>query len=459
MKKVTILILSIAFSCQEIDMMEPVQEIDNRIENPNFIFIITDDQRFDALGKIQAQQGSNGRFPWLKTPNLDQLAESGMLFTKAFVVNSLCSPSRATILTGTYQSAHGVVDNHTAFNARTFASTLVENGYETAYFGKWHMGEQQAPLPGFVSTYIFHGQGQYETAEFFLNGTKKVTDKWIDFQSTDYLINHLKKYSNDPFLYMIGYKSTHQPWDSPPEEYDNIYMGETVRPVPNLESEAIYSKVARNSIIFEDYEGKIGIQDIVYFQYIAAIDECIGKIVHEIQSLGLEENTYLIFMSDNGFYMGEHKLRDKRTAYEESIRIPLIISGPGISSNSINDQIVLNLDISETILDLAGMESQLDSDGESLVPLLFNQSIDWRSDFIYRYTKEKYTGPAVNVLAIRSHTHKIIFYDGYPEWTELFDLTMDPYETINQIDNPEYSNVRNYFNKRLVHLTTRYNIQ
>lgn len=426
------LISSLFFSCS--DTAEDFALPENA---PNFIIIITDDQRFDALGIAQQNSERVSRFPWLTLPTIDSLASSGTYFQNAFVTTSLCSPSRASILTGQYARRHGITDNNSHFNLPSFASELERYGYFTGYFGKWHMGNQSGKRPGFDHSYSFVGQGEYFDTDFELNGKQMSSEGWVDEISTEHLIYNLHKLPSQtqPFCFMLGMKSSHGPWNRAPEATKNHFVGESLVEVPSFES-------LPESVLHSDMAGVIDSetrrQYIVYFQYLAAVDQQVKKIVNMLEDTGLSENTYLVFMSDNGFFMGEHQIKiDKRLAYEESMRIPLIINGPTVNAQ-VNESIVLNVDLCPTILELAGVPNLLDVQGKSMVPLLRQQMTDWREEFVYEYYKEPY-GIQSDIFAIRTDQFKLVRYQQHPEWDEFFNIKSDPYETSNEISNGQYS--------------------
>ena len=417
---------------------ETVSQLDS--DQPNILLIITDDQRYDALGIVQQMQDSVGRYPWLSTPNLDQLAREGVLFTNAFVTTSLCSPSRAAILTGQYNHLNGIEDNSTNdFNQVSFASLLQGKGYETGYFGKWHMGNARGKRPGFDHSYSFIGQGDYFDVPFEIDGMPEETQGWVDEVSTNYLLEKIKDYHNHPFCYVIGYKTAHGPWDAVPKNVEQLYAQDRPNEVENIGVRPPYIKARyRNRQTFEKYWNKFQSIDRNYFRSITAVDQQIGRILKTLETAQLTENTVVIFMSDNGFFHGEHLLIDKRAAYEESIRIPLIIRvGKGKKINTQIDQLALNIDIAPTILELAGLTIPNTIQGASLLPLMNGQANDWRDAFIYRFKHEPNFALQTSMTALRTESHKLIIYDGQEEWTELFDLTIDPYEVDNLKEDKE----------------------
>src|SRR5262245_46790882 len=210
-------------------------------KRPNFVFVYTDDQRWDALGVVQREQGERGRFPWLKTPHMDRLAAEGVRFRNAFVVSSLCAPSRASFLTGCYGHVNGIVNNHTPFPVAnvTHASLLKAAGYTTGYVGKWHMGRQSGQRPGFDFSASFIGQGQYFDCPIDVNGKATPSKGWVDDVSADYGIRFIKENKDRPFLLVIGFKAAHGPF-TPPPRHKELYDGELARAVPNLRTPAVY---------------------------------------------------------------------------------------------------------------------------------------------------------------------------------------------------------------------------
>jgi arylsulfatase A-like enzyme len=410
---------------------------------PNLVFVYTDDMRWDALGVVQREQGGQARFPWLRTPNLDRLAADGARFRNAFVVNSLCSPSRASFLTGCYGHVNGVVNNHTPFPIEnvTYARLLRAAGYATGYVGKWHMGDQRGPRPGFDFSASFVGQGRYVDCPFEVNGRVTPTAGWVDDVSTDYALGFLREQATNgrPFLLVVGYKSAHAP-SQPPPRHSGDYEGGSARPVPNLESPAAYrAGRARPSARNSPREAPT---DLGYFRCLAAVDENVGKLLKALDRLGIADDTVFVFTSDNGFYLGEHLLIDKRSAYDESLRIPLLLRYPRLQRGGRTvDEMVLNVDLAPTFLDLAGVPVPATMQGRSWRPLLERRGGGWRDAFFYAYYYENgYKTPTVT--AVRTSTAKLICYPGHDDWTELFDLAADPYETRNLIHDSAHADLR-----------------
>src|SRR5262245_3390961 len=196
-------------------------------ERPNFLFIYTDDQRWDALGVVQKEQGEKARFPWFQSPNLDRLAAQGVRFRNAFVVNSLCAPSRASFLTGKYGHVNGIVNNHTPFSADnvTWSTLLKRAGYTTGYFGKWHMGKQSGQRPTFDYSASFVGQGKYFDCPIEVNGVSQPSTGYVDDVTTQFAIQFMTKNKGRPFALALGFKATHGPFDPPPR-FKETYAGQ-----------------------------------------------------------------------------------------------------------------------------------------------------------------------------------------------------------------------------------------
>ena len=407
-------------------------------QRPNFLFILTDDQRWDAMGVVQREQGDKARFPWFKTPNLDRLAAGGVRFRNAFVVNSLCAPSRATFMTGRYGHSNGIVNNHTPFtDPQTVASLLGDAGYATGYIGKWHMGQQSGKRPTWGYSASFVGQGVYFNCPIEVNGHRVASTGWVDDVSTGYAIDFVRKNAAQPFLLFVGFKATHGPFEPPPRRAKD-FEGETARPVPNLDVPAIYHRDGATP-----RKGGGGGTNLGYFRALAGMDDNVGRLLDELDRLGLASNTMVVFAGDNGYYLGEHGLGDKRTAYEESLRIPLLVRYPALAaSNAVVDAMALNIDLCPTFLDFAGVAAPTNLHGRSWRPLLEQRADAPKRDaFFYCYFAERsFTAPMTT--AVRTEQAKLIRYPGHPEWTEVFDLARDPYETNNLASDPAHAALR-----------------
>lgn len=406
---------------------------------PNVVVLLTDDQRWDALGVVQRELGPEGRFPWLRTatPNMDRLAREGFRFRNAFVVSSLCSPSRAAFLTGRYNHLNGVVDNSTPFpvGATTYATALRAAGYRTGYFGKWHMRQQYA-RPGFDEHASFVGQGVYFDAPFLVNGAARATRGWVDDVSTGYAVDFIRRNAGRPFALVLGFKSPHGP-HTPPPRLAHRFGAATPAPVANGKDYPPYdpspapadlpAEVVRN-----------------YFRTLVGVDENVGRVLRALDVAGLRDNTVVVFASDNGFLLGEHgvpgrvtragdKDGNKRSAYEPSMRIPLLVRYPKLQRRGVVvPATVLNIDLAPTLLDLAGLKPPASFQGRSWVPLLTGRATDLRDGFLYEYFREAgYHVPTL--VALRRGSYKLVEYPGQPGWRQLFNLAQDPLERRNLI--------------------------
>jgi arylsulfatase A-like enzyme len=403
---------------------------------PNFVFVYTDDQRWDAMGVVQREHGERARFPWLKTPHMDRLAAEGVRFRNAFVVNSLCAPSRASFLTGCYGHVNGVVNNHTPFPVEnvTHAGLLRQAGYTTAYVGKWHMDGQRGQRPGFDFSASFIGQGRYVDCPVEVNGKPTETKGWVDDVCTDYALQFLRENKDRPFLLVVGFKAAHGPFDPPPRRKGD-YAGEEARAVPNFGTPAIYRGETRPPGADVKPGDKVP-TNLNYFRCITAADDNLGRILQALDELKLADDTMVIFASDNGYYLGEHGLGDKRSAYDESLRIPLLVRYPKLGGKGkAIDPLTLNIDLAPTLLDYAGVAVPKAMQGRSWRPLLEGRAGDWRKAFFYCYFYEN-NFRVPTVTAVRSETAKLVKYPGHDEWTELFDLGKDPYEVKNLNKDP-----------------------
>ncbi|GAA4799338.1 sulfatase [Olivibacter ginsenosidimutans] len=418
------------------------------VNKPNIVFIYTDDQRFDALSLVQEAQAAKARFPWFKTPNIDRIGREGVRFSNAFVVSSLCSPSRASMLTSQYNHQNGIANNHTVFTNTdpTYATELQQAGYSTGFIGKWHMANQRGPRPGFNYSFSFFGQGKYHDCPFQLNGDQIIETKgWVDDVSTDSALAFIKRNADRPFMLALAFKSSHGPW-SPPERLANAYSEVKLTPPVSEGVDAPYKgKVAVNRPRKNNKD--IGQKTIEsqqvswtakndkmirnYFRVLKAVDENVGHILDLLDSMRLAEHTVVVFTTDNGYFLGEHHLGDKRAAYEESMRVPLLVRYPAyLPPGKVVDKLVLNIDIAPTFLDFAGIPTPHTFQGESWGPLAEGKAIPWRKSFLYEYFYERnFNTPTV--VALRTENAKLVVYPGQEEWAEMFDLTTDPNEKHN----------------------------
>lgn len=432
-----------------------------RLERPNIIFIYADDLRYDAIGAVQREQGDAARWPWLQTPHMDRLFESSIRYRQSFVVNSLCSPGRACIMTGLYSHTHGIINNSTPLpvETETFAKRLQQHGYRTGYCGKWHMGKQQE-RPGYDFVASFVGQGKYQDCPLLIGQNIQPTSGWVDDVTTSHALTFLEASSEDtqPFFLWLGFKSPHGPRgdENLPDRARQLFDNKPSRGTPNTSLEPIFASVmfkqgngkqqrknsastpVRKTSSLDDASEDVLPGHLDYMRHVAAIDECIGRIIDQVDgNPRLRENTVVMLTSDNGYYLGEHSLGDKRSAYDESLRVPLLVRLPEASRPEQRDRqaMVLNVDCAPTILELAGATPLERQHGRSFAATLDHDQVEFpRKSFLYEYFKEEgFRSPTI--LAVRSDRHKLITYPEHPEWVEVFDLSTDPYETTNLAEN------------------------
>lgn len=401
---------------------------------PNFLFIYADDQRWDAMGVVQREQGEKARFPWFKSPAMDRLAAEGVRFRNAFATCSLCAPSRAAFLTGRYNHMNGIIDNDTPFptDAVTHASVLRAAGYRTGYIGKWHMGNQRGQRPGFDYSASFIAHGRYIDCPFEINGVSTPTQGWVDDVSAAYAIDFIKENRDRPFSLCVGFKSPHSPRGGKnlPERLRDLYAGETSRPTPNFGIPPIF-----RAPVPPGGKPSLGLADnaihLDYLRHVTGADQNLGKLLNTLDELGLAQDTVVIYTSDNGYYLGEHCLGDKRSIYEESLRIPMLVRYPRMfPKGQVIDEMVVNIDLAPTLLDLAGVPIPREMQGMSWKELAAGRKpAKWRESFLAEYFLE--LGETPTLVGVRTANTKIVKYPGHPEWTEVFDLAVDPYEIKN----------------------------
>lgn len=371
--------LAVFSSCTD---SKRAEENSGSTSQPNVVIILTDDQRWDALGVA----GN----PHLKTPNIDKLAAEGVYFKNYFCTTSLCSPSRASILSGKYAHAHGVVDNFTEFpaNMPSLPSVLQSEGYETAYIGKWHMGEgNDNPRPGFDYFVTHKGQGKYFDTEFNENGAgSKVVKGYYTTVVSKMATDWLKKEHKKPFLLMLGHKAPHSFYTPEPKYAKSFDSVQIMYPQSAFDLKDKPKWIAQRLSTWHGIYGPLfdwrknfpdsstaAVKDFenmihAYWATILSVDDSVGEIYRTLQEMGELDNTIFVFTSDNGLLNGEHGMVDKRTMHEPSIRIPLIVRYPGLTPVNkpvvVNKQ-VLTLDIAPSILDLCEAPALQNIHGQS----------------------------------------------------------------------------------------------
>ncbi|MEO8960279.1 MAG: sulfatase [Ginsengibacter sp.] len=442
-------------------------------KNYNVIYILSDDHRYDFMGFMN-------KVPGLKTPNMDRLAREGAHLQNAFVTTSLCSPSRASILTGQYAHTHTVVDNQAPMpnNLIFFPEYLQKAGYQTAFFGKWHMGNTDGmPQPGFNEWISFRGQGIYWDPTFNINGKVEKEKGYITDLLTSYALGWMDTINrNKPFFVYLSHKAVHamfQPAKEHDGEYDKMpiisppsmyltatdsskYFGVQTAPESPVNYADIPFWVRRQRYSWHGvdhmYDGEMQF-DTFYRKYcetLLSVDESIGTVMQWLKDHNLDKNTLVIYMGDNGFQFGEHGLIDKRDMYEASMRVPLLAWCPDlIKPGTKVKQMVENIDIGPTILDLAGVAEPKQMQGASFLPLLEGKQIKWRDKIFYEYYWEWAFPMTPTIFGIRTDQYKYIYNWGVWDINELYDIQKDPEEMNNLVRNPEFANIAKSLKKEL----------
>lgn len=426
----------------------------------NIVFILSDDHRYDMIGGLN--------HPWLKghTPHLDWLLGNGVHFRNAFVTTSLCSPSRASILTGRYMHAHGVTDNFTALDQRlpTFPSLLQSAGYRTGFFGKWHMGgDSDEPQPGFHQWLSFRGQGEYADPEINHYGTREkrkgYTTEVLTIEATKFIADNASR----PFCLYLSHKAVHSPFQ-PLEKHANLFRGLTVpRPTTMQVRDEYYAQwpewVRRRRATRHGVDGALAVDDPYdelyrrYCQCLIGIDDSVGQVLAELEKTKLLDETLVVYMGDNGYMWGEHGLIDKRAMYESSIRVPLIARCPALfGSNRSVGAMVLNLDIAPSFLEATGLKAPSSMQGWSWLATASGRTPgDWRREFVYEYAWKQDFPYTPNIIGLRNESHSLMSYPGTWDIPELYDIGKDPEQTQNLLAS---ARIRSRMRGRYAHHVT-----
>ena len=426
----------------------------------NVVFILSDDHRYDLMGFMEEAPN------WLETPSLDRLAAEGAHLKNAFVSTSLCSPSRASILTGQYMHHHRVVDNQREVPDGTvfFPSYLQAAGVQTAFVGKWHMGhDDDSPREGFDHWVSFLGQGKYFDPTLNINGERRDFEGYNADILTEQAVEWLSEERDEkkPFFLYLSYKAVHYPFQ-PATRHEGRYHG---KPIPYPETmantERNYSTAPRwvrdrrFSIHGIDHmetgafdNDPVPDFDDLYWDYCEAVhsvDENVGRVLDYLDEAGLAENTLVIYMGDNGFHLGEHGFYDKRDAYEPSIRVPMLARAPGLfEGGSVVSPMVQNIDIASTVMDAMGVSmpdnlgQARQMDGKSFLPLLEGREISWRDHILYEYHWEWNFPATPTLFSIRTDRYKYVYHHGTWDIDAFYDLEEDPIERHNLIEVPGY---------------------
>jgi arylsulfatase A-like enzyme len=446
-------------------------------KKPNLIVVLVDDLRFD-------ETGASGH-PYMRTPNVDRLADEGARCSNAFHTTPLCSPNRASILTGQYASRHGIIDNvgREAMSHRlaNYHLALQRLGYETAHIGKWHMGNDAAPRPGYDTWISFRGQGLLADPVLWENGREArvpgyVTDL-LNQRAADFVARRREK----PFALFLAHKAVHpdvqQKQDGSidlasmrgymlPQRHEELYRDCVYPARPNvLPVEEVLKEKPAWKEVFELRQRpesrpfldglQSGTQEEIRRRaaMMASVDEGMGMLLAELEKKGILDDTLILFLGDNGFFFGEHGLgAERRFAYEEGIRTAFFIRYPRlIKPGTVLDPMVLALDIAPTLVELGGGRPGGQIQGRSLVPLLGNRRAPWRKSFLVEYYNESAWPWIVGMSykAVRTERAKLIHWVHKDGVDELYDLARDPYELKNVMRKAAYSSVRARLYKEL----------
>jgi len=440
---------------------------------PNIIFIMTDDHAAHAISAYGSRL--------IRTPNIDRLAREGMRFDNCFVTNSICTPSRAAILTGKYAHLNGVpVFNHIDNSQPMLQKYLQRAGYHTGMVGKWHLGGNNPARPedgkptGFDYWNILPGQGAYFDPEFIDNGKRVKLQGYTTDIITDLALGFLKdRPQGKPFFLMYHHKAPHRNWQPDekhrrqfenvivpePETFDDDYRGKS--DAARAATMRIDRDLNENDLKVPPPAGLSGpeLKKWKYQRYmrdylacVAAVDDNIGRLLAWLDENDLAKNTIVIYTSDQGFFLGEHNFFDKRFMYEESLRMPFLVRWPGrVKPGAVSRGMILNVDFAPTLLAAAGVGVPADMQGRSFVPLLEGRAPkDWRTSMYYRYYHPGHHNVAAH-YGVRDERYKLIYFNKLDQW-ELYDLRKDPREMRNVYDDPAHQGVAKRLKAELLRL-------
>jgi arylsulfatase A-like enzyme len=448
-----------------------------RAARPNIIYIMTDDHAAHAISAYGSRVN--------KTPHMDRLAREGALLTNVFATNSICTPSRAAILTGQYSHINGVtVFNRFDSSRMTIARRLQQAGYHTAMIGKWHLGSDPA---GFDHWEILPGQGAYRNPVLYTATSEKTyTGRYATEVITDLAIDFLEKRARDkPFFLMMHHKAPHRPWEPSDAERARFANQRIPEPITLWDSYAtrtdalhenrqrVAADLTNRDLKIEPPPGLAGadltkwntskpdsvsivrdgttvtltgealtrwkyqryMQD--YLATVQSVDDSVGRVLAFLDKAGLARNTMVVYTSDQGFFLGDHGMFDKRFMYEESIRMPFLVRWPAaIKPGTKSDAIALNVDFAPTFLEVSGLPASTEMQGRSLLPVLRGRApADWRTSMYYRYYHDPGDHNTRVHYGVRTRTHKLIYFWKKDQW-ELFDLVNDPHELHNLYGQP-----------------------
>lgn len=470
---ISLLFVLSLISCQSEKQESNGDSNEKAYGQPNIILIVVDDLRWDEF--------SAAGHPFLKTPNIDRIAKEGVMFENAYQAVPLCSPNRASILTGQYPSRHGIVDNvardRASHQLNLFAPVLQKAGYETAHIGKWHMGNDPTPRPGYDQWVSFPGQGKIIDPLIYENGKLDSVKGYITDILTDRSIDFIKKKREKPFFLYLAHKAIHPDTKQlnsgaldlsekskfiPADRHKGIYKDaqfvrrkNTISSYDKIDSQTVIGKALhlKNSaalkaefgeIFFDHFASDETIRD--RSEMLLSIDEGLGRMLKELEDQKILDNTFIIFTSDNGYFYGEHGLSlERRLPYEESVRTPLLIRYPPmIEKNKKLSEFVVSIDYAPSILMLAGAPIGPHIQGHSIIPLLEGKAKNWRKYFLMEYYSYENPFPWLidtDYKALRTERYKFIHWFKHENKNELYDLIDDPYELNNLINRKDLQDV------------------
>ena len=425
---------------------------------PNIVFVLVDDLRWD-------ETGITGH-PFVETPHIDRIGREGARFLNAFATTPLCSPSRATFLTGQFAHTNRIIDNtdraETSHRMPTFPRELQQAGYATAFLGKWHMGNDDSPRPGFTHWVGMRGQGEAVDPVLNVDGTRVETRGYVTDILTDYAVRFIEKSRAQPFLVYLAHKAIHPniqqrddgstvPLAGQPggfvaaERHRGRYLGRAMprRPSafkPPSGKPALLRQIddlpplgRETATPDEEIRGRL--------EMLLAVDESVGRLLDALRRAGELDRTMFVFTSDHGYFYGEHGLSaERRLAYEETIRIPLLVRYPPlIKAGTTPGEMVQATDLAPTLLDLAGRKPGAHVQGRSLLSIFRGQARDWRTSIFVEYFSDTVYPRIRNMAyhAVRTDRHKYIHFTELQGMDELYDLQADPYEMTNIIEDPK----------------------
>lgn len=434
---------------------------------PNVIVVVVDDLRFDEFGA--------GGHPYLETPHIDRLATEGVMFSSAFHAVSLCSPNRASIFTGQYPSRHGIIDNvarnRASHRLQTYPRAMQAAGYETGFIGKWHMGNDPTPRPGFDYWAALPGQGKTIDPDIFEDGQLHRVEGYVTDLLTDRAVAFIEREREAPFMLHIAHKAVHpeaaQRDDgssdptinrtyTPAERHKGRYEEQVFTRRPNVvmsPDDLVGKPALQRSLRFRDSPESVA--EFSFFldpgtseetirrraEMILSVDDGLGRIIEALEVKGILDETFILFTSDNGFFFGEHWLsQERRLPYEESVRQPILIRYPPLATQGETlDDLAMSIDIAPTVLDVGSATIGKHIQGRSLLPLLRGERAGWRESVLIEFYTHENPRPwlmDMDYRAVRTDRYKLIHWMQHPDERELYDLVEDPYEMNNLIADP-----------------------